>query len=45
VLLLVADVACRLVPGSGELQVAIATAVIGAPVFIALARGRKVVPA
>ncbi|MFT4157289.1 MAG: iron ABC transporter permease [Microbacterium sp.] len=45
VLLLIADVACRLVPGSGELQVAIATAVIGAPVFVALARGRRVVPA
>ena len=45
VLLLVADVACRLVPGNGELQVAIATAVIGAPVFVALARGRRVVPA
>jgi len=45
VLLLVADVVCRLVPGNGELQVAIATAVIGAPVFVALARGRRVVPA
>lgn len=44
-LLIVADVACRLVPGNGELQVAIATAVIGAPVFVILARGRKVVPA
>ncbi len=44
VLLVLADVACRLVPGSGELQVAIATAVIGAPVFIVLARGRRVVP-
>lgn len=44
-LLLIADVACRLVPGNGELQVAIATAVIGAPVFVALARGRRVVPA
>lgn len=44
-LLLLADVACRLLPGNGELQVAIATAVIGAPVFVALARGRRVVPA
>lgn len=44
VLLLFADVACRLLPGSGELQVAIATAVIGAPVFVMLARSRRVIP-
>lgn len=44
VLLLFADVACRLIPGSGELQVAIATAVIGAPVFVMLARSRRVIP-
>ncbi|MGO2684893.1 MAG: FecCD family ABC transporter permease [Microbacterium sp.] len=44
-LILLADVACRLVPGNGELQVAIATAVIGAPVFVLLARRRTVVPA
>ncbi|MFT4217992.1 MAG: iron ABC transporter permease [Micropruina sp.] len=38
VLLLSADVAGRLAPGSGELEVGITTAVIGTPFFIWLAR-------
>jgi iron complex transport system permease protein len=41
-LLLVADVIGRVVAYPGELQVGIVTAVIGAPVFIALVRGKAV---
>lgn len=41
-LLLVADVVGRLVAYPGELQVGIVTALIGAPVFIALVRSRAV---
>lgn len=40
-MLLAADVAARLVPGRGELEVGIMTAVVGTPFFVALARGRK----
>ncbi|CCH29607.1 iron chelate uptake ABC transporter family permease subunit [Actinosynnema sp. NPDC047251] len=42
VLLLGADVLGRVVARPGEVQVGILTAAIGAPVFIALVRGRKV---
>ena len=42
ILLLVADIAGRLVMRPAELQVGIVTAFIGAPVLIALARRRKV---
>ena len=41
ILLLTADIVGRVVARPGELQVAIVTAVIGAPVFIALVRRRK----
>ena len=41
VLLLGADVIGRVVARPGELQVGIVTAVLGAPVFIALVRSRK----
>ena len=41
-LLLVADVIGRVVTRPGELQVAIVTAVIGAPVFIAIVRRRRI---
>lgn len=40
-LLLAADVAGRVVSSPGEVQVGVVTAVIGAPVFIALVRRRK----
>lgn len=40
VLLLAADVVCRLIPG--EPQVGIALAMIGAPVFLVIVRGRRV---
>lgn len=40
-LVLVADVAGRLIARPGEVQVGILTAAIGAPVFIALVRGRR----
>lgn len=39
-LLCAADVAARLVPGHGELEVGIMTAVVGTPFFVALARRR-----
>lgn len=42
-LLLTADVAGRLAPGNGELEVGIMTAVIGTPFFIWLARRRNLV--
>ncbi|WP_223691123.1 FecCD family ABC transporter permease [Leifsonia poae] len=42
-LLLVCDVIGRVVASPGELQVGIVTAVVGAPVFIALVRRRKLV--
>lgn len=42
ILLLVADVVGRVVTRPGELQVAIVTAVIGAPVFIAIVRRRRI---
>ncbi|EWC59540.1 ABC-type Fe3+-siderophore transport system, permease component [Actinokineospora spheciospongiae] len=42
VLVVGADVVGRVVARPGELQVGILTAVIGAPVFIAIVRGRKV---
>ena len=42
VLLLVSDVVGRIVMRPGEIQVAIVTAFVGAPVLIALARRRKV---
>lgn len=42
ILLLTADVVGRVVARPGELQVGIVTAVVGAPVFIALVRGRRV---
>ena len=42
ILLLGADIVGRVVARPGELQVGILTAVIGAPVFIALGRGRRV---
>ncbi|GHG54249.1 ABC transporter permease [Flavimobilis marinus] len=42
VLVLVADVVGRVVALPGQLQVGVVTAVIGAPVFIALVRRRKV---
>ncbi len=41
ILLLTADVIGRVIARPGEVQVAIVTAVIGAPVFIALVRRRK----
>lgn len=41
ILLLAADVVGRVAARPGEVQVAILTAVIGAPVFIALVRRRK----
>ena len=41
VLLLSADIIGRVIARPGEVQVAIVTAVIGAPVFIALVRRRK----
>jgi iron complex transport system permease protein len=41
-LLLAADVVGRVVSRPGELQVAIVTAVIGAPVFIAIVRRRRI---
>ena len=41
ILLLGADIIGRVVARPGELQVAIVTAVIGAPVFIALVRRKK----
>ncbi|WP_370325229.1 FecCD family ABC transporter permease [Euzebya sp.] len=43
VLLLIADVLGRLVVRPGELQVGIVTALIGAPLFIALVRRRRLV--
>jgi iron complex transport system permease protein len=42
VLLLVSDIIGRVVMRPGEIQVAIVTAFIGAPVLILLARRRKV---
>ena len=42
VLLLVADVIGRVLDHPGEVQVAVVTAFIGAPVFIALIRGRRI---
>jgi iron complex transport system permease protein len=42
VLLLSADVAGRVVAPPGEVQAGIMTAVVGAPVFIALVRRRRV---
>jgi iron complex transport system permease protein len=42
ILLLIADVIGRIVTRPGELQVAIVTAVIGAPVFIAIVRRRRI---
>lgn len=42
ILLLGADIVGRVIARPGEVQVAILTAVIGAPVFIALVRRRKV---
>jgi iron complex transport system permease protein len=42
VLLLGADVIGRLVARPGELQVGIVTAFIGAPVFIALVRRKRI---
>jgi iron complex transport system permease protein len=42
VLLLSADVVGRIVVRPGELQVGIVTAVLGAPVFIALVRRRRI---
>ena len=42
VLLLGSDVIGRVVARPGELQVGIVTAVLGAPVFIALVRSRKI---
>ena len=41
ILLLAADIIGRVIARPGEVQVAIVTAVIGAPVFIALVRQRK----
>ena len=41
VLLLVSDVVGRLIARPGEIQVGIVTAVIGAPVLIALVRRRR----
>ena len=41
ILLLGADVAGRLVAPPGEVQVGVVTAALGAPVFIALVRGRR----
>lgn len=43
VLLLGADIVGRLIVAPGELEVGIVTAVIGAPVFIALCRRRRIV--
>ncbi|MGH3689980.1 MAG: FecCD family ABC transporter permease [Microbacterium sp.] len=45
IVLLAADVAGRLGPGNGEISVGIMTAVVGTPVFILLARTRKLVEA
>lgn len=42
ILLLVADVIGRIVTRPGELQVSIVTALIGAPVFIAIVRRRRI---
>ena len=42
VLLIFSDVIGRVVARPGELQVGIVTAVLGAPVFIALVRSRKI---
>ena len=42
VLLVGADVLGRVVSGTGEIEVGIVTAVLGAPVFLALARRRRV---
>ena len=42
VLVLGADVVGRLIARPGEVQVGILTAAIGAPIFIALVRGRRV---
>lgn len=42
-LLLVADVAGRMIPGAGELSVGITTALVGAPFFVWLARRRSLV--
>jgi len=42
-LLVVADVAGRLVPGHGEIQVGIMTALVGTPAFVLLARSRRLV--
>jgi iron complex transport system permease protein len=42
ILLLVADIVGRVVARPGELQVAIVTAVLGAPVFIAIVRRRRI---
>jgi iron complex transport system permease protein len=41
ILLLAADILGRVVARPGELQVAIVTAFLGAPVFIALVRRKK----
>lgn len=43
--LLAADVAGRITPGNGEIAVGIMTAVVGTPVFVVLARTRKLVEA
>ncbi|MFT4135366.1 FecCD family ABC transporter permease [Microbacterium sp.] len=45
IVLLAADVAGRVAPGNGEIAVGIMTAVVGTPVFIVLARTRKLVEA
>ena len=41
ILLLAADIVGRVIARPGEVQVGIVTALIGAPVFIALVRRRK----
>jgi len=44
-LLLVSDVAGRLAPGHGEVSVGVMTALVGTPVFVVLARSRRLVEA
>lgn len=44
-LLSAADVAARMVPGKGELEVGIMTAIVGTPFFVILARSRRAVRA
>ena len=43
IVLLVADVVGRVVAPPGEIQVGVTTAVLGAPVFVALCRRRRLV--